>query len=94
LLFGKYSVVSVFSKGALTIDQSESNSFFGKFLAPIFFRRSHLVVFGAEIFSPIEARIKRVRERGLPRDRSECEPQRREAKKDQAKKVVWGYMVK
>ena len=49
---------------------------------------------GAEIFSRIKARIKRVRERGLPRDRSECEPQRRDAEKDQAKEVVWGYMVK
>jgi hypothetical protein len=51
-------------------------------------------IFGADIFSRIKARIKRVRERGLPRDRSECEPQRRDAEKDQAKEVVWGYMVK
>jgi len=41
LLFGNYSVVSVFSKGALTIDQSES---------PF----SYLKV-GADIFSRIEA---------------------------------------
>jgi len=29
-----------------------------------------------------------------PRDRRERSLQRREAQKDQAKKVVWGYMVK
>jgi hypothetical protein len=42
----------------------------------------------------IEAQIERARERGSPRDRRERELQRREAQKDQAKKVVWGYMVK
>jgi hypothetical protein len=49
LLFGKYSVVSVFSKGALTIDQSVAK-------IP--------GIFGADIFVLIEAQIERARERG------------------------------
>jgi hypothetical protein len=41
-----------------------------------------------------KAQIEQARERGLPRDRRERKLQRRQAQKDQAKKVVWGYMVK
>lgn len=50
MLFGKYSVVSVFSKGALTIDQSVAK-------IP--------GIFGADIFVLIEAQIERARERGF-----------------------------
>jgi len=51
------------------------------FLAPIFFR-------GSRRDSSEQGSVVNLR------DRRERETQRRAAEKDQAKKVVWGYMVK
>jgi hypothetical protein len=78
LLFGKYSVVSVFSKGALTIDQSES---------PF----SYLKV-GADIFSPIEACDEEQGSMVHPCDRRDEEHNEERRKKIKPKRlfgVIW-----